>query len=1094
MLRQSRFLFIILFFCLGFSGWSGDISGEVRMYVFSDEGLPIEGAIAETGNMIYSSNKGGYIGFFHEPGVIDIKMIYKESGITDLTVEVRENQITEIIVTISKKDKGGYVVNIGYSESVTVDKIAALDDDIDSPDGETGVTDMGFLSGKVSHIETGKPVVGATIIFRGLGSEFKTDASGSFIAELPSGTYALSVIHADFSTQTIVAINIRPNEGTEVIVELTPSAMELDEVPVFATVEVQSQGGIASLLEETKNSAVLLNLIGVEQISKMGDSDAASALSRVTGLTILDGRFVYVRGMGERYSSSYLNGGYLPSPEIDKRVVPLDLFPMVIIESIAVQKAYSPDLLGDFSGGAVMVRTNGIPDDRYRRRLRSTIKMSLGFDPEKTFIEAMSEVPGGLDWLGIDDGKRKLPYEVAEKDKVILGSEVSGGLGPEEIEALGEIMPKTWMAEKRLLLPDYGIAATLSDKIEISRESNLGYNMAFIYKNSSDLQTERSEKQIIYNENTGEYFINYDYTADTTTLETDICGMIDVIVDINNILGIELSTLLVRLTDATTEQYEGYYSDDDEYIRVTDQSWIEQTLFYQRLAGSCTFSSLNESMIAWQYNYSCASRYEPDHRTTRYDSQDGDVYRLSDRPEGSRRVYVNVVDHIHDGSLSWLLPVSIFSKSPSDFIEFGAQGLYRSRTNDSRKLIFAFSEANVPGDVLEQDVDEIFTDEYIGEYFNLQETTLTTDNYTSYGIIFAGYISLDMLLFKHLRCNVGSRFEYGEQVVDTFNLYTNNPQRVVLRTFDILPSINLTLPFLSVYQARLCASKTLNRPDFHEMSNAIKDLYAGEGQIIGNTELGKADIYNVDFAVEAYPSEKESLSLGVFYKYFVNPIEEVALVKAGSTRLYSWINTPSAYNIGVEFEWKLTFAAVADLIRMSLDAHHYESFEEERKTRVFWGSVGGFFRDLYTAGNVSFIASEVSYPGNYFTDPENEIRNTSQKRPLQGQSPYVINVSLGYENSVSWSKFRPIKTSIYLNYNVFGRRILSIGTWGTPDLYEEPFHRLDVVAKQQCNEVVSVELKMKNLLDLPAYEVVGDRVQKEYRKGRRFELSVTISM
>ena len=1056
--------------------------GEVQIYIFSETGMPLEGVTTRVNGDIHTSDESGLLTFVHPPGTFDFILTYQGAVVAKVTLPVRQGQATEVIVTASKQAAEGAAEVETAEEIESSEERKKIDESLPT----------GTLTGKITHIESGEPIAGATIIFRGIDFETTTDENGEFTAQIPEGNYSISVIHSDFSTQTMDEIEVDVDETTTIAMELTPSAVDLGEIPVFAVTEVRVQGGIANLIEETRNSGVVLNLIGTEQISRTGDSDAAAALKRVTGLTVVGGRYIYVRGMGERYSSSYLNGALLPSPELDKRVVPLDLFPVSVIESMAVQKSYSPSMLGDFGGGAVRIRTRGIPKDRYKRRLRATIKASVSYDLGSTFTEQLLEDPGRIDWLGIDDGGRALPDVIDDTDRIVEGVPgISQGYTAEEIEAFGEAFPNTWSPTSRLVLPDFSVSAALRNKLQINDTSEFAYSLSLMYKNgfSSGFTSE------------GNYGLGTGNTLTTrSTLEgvetshaVDIGALADFALRVNENLGFESTSLLTRITGSGVERKEGYYSDENQDIIITEQKWVESMLFSQNLSGNIGLRILNRAEIDWQYAFSLADQYIPDRRATRYDSDIGsDIYSVSPQADGAVRDFAEVTDFIHDGSFQINIPV-FFSKSSADFLELGGQALYRTRKTNSRSFQMFYNETDFDNEeISDLDAENIFVPENIHpDGFRLRETTLATDNYRASHLLFGGFGGADILLFGNLRVNTGARVEYSSQRVDTFDLFTGRAvPSTDLTTVDILPAVNLTLPLSKKTQLRVGASKTVNRPDFRELSDQPRDQLVGEEQLIGNPDLKKADIYNADIRLEAYLAEEESLSVGGFFKYFNNAIELKRL--AGASNPIIPDNIPVAYNIGGELEWQITFRFVSDLLRGAIRNLDYDSFEREQRARKFLGGLSGFFRDLHTSGNFSYIWSQVD-----FGEAGKGI-NTTGVRPLQGQSPFVLNVSLGYKNKVSWSQNQPVKLNLFVNYNVFGRRISKLGTSGLPDYYEEPFHQLDVVGTQRFSEIFSISFKANNLLDLPARETItieGEKtVVNEQRKGRSFSFGVAFDL
>jgi outer membrane receptor protein involved in Fe transport len=1070
--------------------------GEVQIYIFSEDGQPLEGVVTEANGETYESNSSGLINFTHPPGTHEFTLIYQGSEVAQVSVPVRQGQATEAIIT-ARRGEGKAAVDTGRAEDIREMEEDRQEIDPDAP--------TGTLQGSVTHIETGEAITNATIIFREVDFETTTNEEGLFSANLPEGDYSFSVIHPDFSSQTQDEVGISVGETTEVAIELTPAAIQLEEVPVFATEEIRVQGGIANLIDETRNSGVVLNLIGQEQISRTGDADAASALRRVTGLTVVDGRFVYVRGMGERYSSSYLNGAALPSPELDKRVVPLDLFPTEVIESMAIQKSYSPDLRGDFGGGAINLRSIGIPDDRYKRRLRTVVNTSIGYNLGTAFTEQLVAQPGSLDWIGVDDGTRKLPDDIDEYDERIFEESLSGiggGLPPEEVERLGESLSGRWDPEEQLLPLDYSGSISVRDKIEIGTDRSFGFNGAVSYSNSWSAE-ERRERTFETAAGSG-YRTNSDYEVDRTSRDVDISALLDLAYKHSSDLDFKSTSLLIRATDNVVEQYQGGFLDSGLDLKFTEQSWVEQTLYNQSLGGNVGLGILNQADFGWQYTFSLANRYEPDQRYLIYqdDNDDGnfeeDNQRLYVRSFAAQKLHSSVRDYVHDGQLDLSVPIFWFNDASSDFIDVGSSVMYQTRETDTRRFAYEVQGELVNTPEEEQDLteepDELFQDENIGtddegEFLQFEEKTIASDNYRGEHLILGGYLSTDILLFDDLRMNSGARVEYSEQTVEVIDLFTGEAEEpAVLETVDVLPAVNFTWPLTDKMQVRLGGSRTVNRPDLQELSPTQRFGPPGTGSTFGNPDLKKATIYNADVRWEAYLAERESVALGAFYKYFQDPIEVQQI--PGPSFPTTYTNVPRAYNVGGELEWALQFRFVSDVLRDFMVGLDFDSLERERRWRRRLGSVSSFFRDLRTTGNVSVIQSQIDYAG------EDRGANTSNERPLQGQSPYVVNASLGYKNSVSWSQDRQTYTSLFLNYNVFGPRILALGTQGVPDIYEQPFHQLDLVFKHQFNLYFSIGFKAKNLLNLPAQQTLGEAgdLVQEYRKGRSFSISGTLDL
>lgn len=1094
--QRTRSLVLVLL-VLGIGNAWGQVNvGEVQIYVFSRVGLPLEGAYVEVDGQRYLSDINGLVDFVHPAGTHQFTIYQDGRPIGIVEVPIRAAQATEVIITAS--DDPVVQEERALREEIEAEERVRIDEGAPS----------GSIQGEIVGIESGEPVAHATVIFRGVDFETTTDAEGRFFAELPAGTYSFSVIHPDFSSQTQDGIEVAEGEAAVVTVTLTPSAIELDEVPVFASEEVIVQGGIANLIEETRNSAVVLNLIGAEQIDRTGDSDAAGALRRVTGLTVVDGRFVYVRGMGERYSSSLLNGARLPSPEPDRRVVPLDLFPASVIESIAVQKSYSPELPGDFGGGAISIRSAGIPDDRYQRRLRTNISASLGYNIGTTFTDQLMAQGGDLDFLGIDDGTRGLPDDLDGTDYVeedTGGPFGSGtGLSAEDVADLGKSLPNRWEPDERTIPLDYGLSASVRDKIELTNGGSFGFNIATLYSNSWGHETGELNSYQIGGESETTLYNGYD--TEKTTQNVDLGGLIDLVWEVRRGLSFEATSLLVRTTENSFEVLNGELNDESLNAQLTESLWTEDMLFSQGVGTEIVTGIMNGAVVDAGYTFSLAERYQPDATYLRYEeilsgrdfdeTYDEEYGTLSDRGvDDNQRVWTTVRDYVHDTNLSIEIPVFLFNRAAPDFLDVGLYGMYQTRETDLRRFAFVPTGDNQDDPIYWGDPGNIFAPENIGDEIEFLEVTYPADNYSGTHTIGAGYMSIDAILVRDIRINTGARVEYSRQALVAYSFPEAEKEEPVLETVDVMPALNFTFPVLERSQIRLGGSQTINRPDLRELSSAPYFGPPGFGVVQGNPDLDRATIWNADLRWETYFSLDESVSLGVFYKYFQNPIEIAQLQGPSFTKVP--INIDEANNIGVELEWAFQLRFLSDAMRRLMIGIDFASAERERRWRRSLGALASFFRDLRTTGNVALIHSRINY-GDQKTVNGVAVANTSSERPLQGQAPYVINAAIGYRNAVSWNQSKPVHTSVFLNYNVVGPFIFDLGLEGVDDLYQQPFHQVDLVIRQQFGHIVSAGLEFGNILNPVSLQTVGsDRdgeVVEEARRGRSVTVSVSLDL
>ena len=988
---------------------SAQDGGTVHGMVFGDDGLPVAGQTVEVCGVEVVTDAEGSFKTSASPGACEI-----EIGPSKTTFDVISGKDIEVLI------------NLGENPTIDVEGAETKAAVVEEP--EDLVIEKIEITGTVVDLE-GRPISGARIFVRGVDVEATTDSKGIFKLEVPIGLQDISVVHQDFSAQD-VAMEVSRSSST-ITIELTPSSVQLDDYTVTAP---RIEGSQADVLSERKSSAQVTEILGAEEMSKSGASDAADALSRVTGITLVGGKYVYVRGLGDRYSSTLLNRSSLPSPEPEKRVVPLDMFPTDVLESVLIQKNFSPDMPGDFGGGVVELRTR-----RYPSEFEASVGISAGVRTGSTFETVPWNEGGSLDFLGIDDGTRSLPDNVAkasEDSPLLPGDRFSEfGYSESELEELGESFPNTWEQTSRALPPNSGLELSLGDRFVFDGITT-GYRAGLTWSQDFSLEESR-ETYYVVGANGLEPRNSYDFT--TASREVVLGGIFTTGLEIGK-HKLTLTSLLDHITSDETRLYEGFNRDAGADIRVTRFRWIERTLMFEQVLGEHDF---DDFLFEWHYSFAQALRAEPDRREYRYDDRDGG-YRLSDRPEGNSRVYSELVDRTHDIALDFTVPFSVWSKLEAK-AKTGVSAVLKDREVDTRRYKY---QGDALGDLAYQEPEDLFVPENIGPDAALQfrEATRSTDNYTANQTLLAAYGMIDVPLSNSVLVSGGLRAEYSKQSVETFELFNPNGERVPaeLETLDPLPAASVTWTLTPKHIVRGAASRTVSRPDFRELSPLLFSDVAGGRAIQGNPDLERATITHVDARYEFYPSPTELFSVGLFAKFFDAPIESE--LQAGAQPLLTFQNAQSARNLGVEAEVRKTF----DFVHAALS-------------------------DVYMGANVSLIDSSVELtPGG---------NQTNSERPLQGQSAYVVNANIGWDDVD-----RGISTSLL--YNVVGRRIDSVGSSGAPDIYEEAVHSLDFVYRQKFWENWKFGAKASNLIDPSVEFTQGGKVTESYRRGRKFSISL----
>lgn len=1019
----------------------------LTLYVFK-KGLPVSNIeVLVDGVVTGSTNEQGVVVFNIPPGLHSLELREQDLVVLDQQIIAHEGEVSQWIVNITRG-----LSALTDVESSNPQGMAAAPVEKAAP--ETAAS-PGTLSGKLVDAEDGSPVEGARIFITGQSSDIRSSKDGTFSMELNSGKYSVSVLHSGFNTITRDGIEVTPGGEATVELELTPSGSELAE---FVVTEPYISGSLASVLEERRTEVAVTNILGAEQISKAGDSDAAGALRRVTGLTLVDGRFIYIRGLGERYSSTLLNGANVPSPDPTRRVVPLDLFPTGIIDSIAVKKGYTADLPAEFGGGTVELRTRSVPEASF-----FNAEFSLGYRDGTTFKDGLRYQGGGHDWTGYDDGTRAQSKELAAAtaDNVQLKpfNRFTGeGYTPQELEVVGDSLPVIYDVLPEKIGPNVGFSAAGGYVHEFKNDWRLGFLAATDYKD--DWLTVTQQRTDYINSGDGVLESENDYTYDTTGRSIDLSGFFTVGLEAGENHRLSYNFMLLRNTTDKAQIAQGFNKDaNGGDVKFTELEWTERQMLANQLLGEHVFPAIGGLKFNWQYMQATAQADTPDARRYRYDpdtltpAQDDFIFSI--RNDSNQRRW----DELQDDSTSWNVdlqqPLNFFEKVDIAVL-LGLNKVDKTRDSTIRRFAFK-SRGSVSGNInlrRNPSVEDIIYDATIlPQGWQLEEVTIATDAYTADQVVDAWYAGLDFNFVETLRLAGGVRSESSQQSVTTFNLFDpdRSPIETNLDTDDVFPYATATW-FHGDHQVRFGYAKTINRPDFKELSESLYKDPILDRLVKGNPDLMPAYLTHYDLRWDYYFNPGEFISLGVFQKQFEDPIESVILASAESD-LTSFDNAEAADNFGVEFELYKTLGFLDEL----------------------WGW-GPVWEKFYVNTNYAWIDSEITLA------EDNSNIQTSSQRPLQGQSPYVLNFQVGYDND-------DLDINAALLYNVFGERIVDVGVNGAPDIYEQPRPSLDFIYSQGFGQW-KLKTKLKNILDPEIELTQGAETTQSTRVGRELSIAV----
>lgn len=907
----------------------------------------------------------------------------------------------------------------------------------------------GLLELSLKNSEDDTPIANAKLFFKGYNVEGSSDDNGVAKVELAEGTYDITVVHPKFVMQVIKGVKVKAKATTNKVAKMLKSNILLEDIVVVAPVV---EGSLASTFAKLKDSDVLGEAISSEQFSKSGDSTASGALKRVTGITIVDDKFVYVRGLGERYSSILLNGLLVPSPEPTKRVVPLDIFPAGVIQSMDIQKTWSSDQPGTFAGGNILINTKDIPkEDNFIQgslglAVNDTTGKEVVYNPDND-----TKLPSIL--IDLSDDFGVLTQEVKIGDTVL-----AEGITPEQKESLNRSMVsyRDYGLQSKSLAPGNDFSATLGQSFKTP--SGLKYGVAgALYRKTNEKSGEIEVSEFQFDADTQDILRLEDDAYEVAGGEEKFGGLISV--------GFEtLSKQKLKYTLLTlNENGDATYAGDIDELKEGRESertyleYVEKTLLSHQLNGSHQVGEdkggfLDDIEINWGASLSKATRLEPG--TFEYEYKEANGEFVVDAKK-LFYLYSDLEDKVNNYRLDLSIPFT-FNKQKNHtnlglFILDKTRDLDNRRfkvkytnTLDNRVIDDALSVNNVDNGTIE------ILDSYRPDDFYVADQSLT-----------AFYVSQLISPLPALDISLGVRQETSTQ-----ELKIGEEEEVSsLETSDSLPFLGATYRINDAHQLRFGYSTTLSRPDFREFSeNRYKDPLTGN-IVQGYDGLVSTEIKNYDIKYEWYPSYDEFYSISFFIKDFKNPIEEVRTVNDVDVQI-SYRNAEFAKSSGIEIGFRQKLDEIS------------------------------FLQNYVVSGNYAYIHSEIELDKD---SPKNQFDEyipflTSESRPMQGQSPYVLNLQFGYDNVYT-------KRSAMFSYNVFGERIATLGINGNPDLYEQPVELLDFVVKWAINDTYdeqrkklgyTVSLKAKNLLDSEMVVKQGSEVSEVFRPGRSINLGFSL--
>ncbi len=917
----------------------------------------------------------------------------------------------------------------------------------------------GTITGVVRDGATGETMPGVNVVIDGTLRGASTGADGEFrISAVEPGMYKLIFTFISYKPLAVEGIEVRAGAATEVNATMADQSVELEDIVVVATRRNDSE---VSVMTNIRSSPVVVSGISAQLIGRTQDKDASDVVRRLPGVSIVDDKFIVVRGLSSRYNNVWLNNSTAPSLEADVRSFSFDLIPSSMIENIFILKSPTSELPADYSGGFIKIATTGIPSEN-----KFFVSYGTAFRQYSTFSSFMKEKGSPNDWLTLGTGHRSLPdgmpahldlYESATNPDIL-----------NRVTEIGRSLNNSWESVPVTALPDQKAAIGLSRRF--GKGNFIAGNVTSLtYSYSNSFTKVQNNSYSIYN-----------YAYDTP-------GILDEFTDRQYRTGarvglmhnwtlypveglkLEFRNFFTSTSGSKVTLREGRdWYNNGRFVKSGETQYSNRLIYSGQLAGEKLFNE-GKTVIDLTVGYSLSEKDEPDIRRYRYISNDGEaspyIVLFGDNPDLSSisRMWLN----LNETNLSGLMNFTQKFRIGAIKTEFktGLLAETRERAFTARNFGYttvgeasSFASTALP-------ITEIFNPQNINliDGIKLKEITALSDSYEASASVLAGYLNLRMKFGVRTDLSMGLRIEKSRQELSSYRQGTTTPVRVIRDTVNLFPSANLAYNLTEKSLLRFTYGLSVNRPEFREMAPFYFVDFDQNAGIYGNENIREAYIHNFDLRYELYPGNNETFNVGIFFKDFSNPIE--VSIRGNNPTQFSFDNISSAYSFGLETEARKSLGFLSDRL--------------EEFTAVV---------------NLSLIKSSVAFD-----------------RPLQGQSPYIVNFGLFYQ--------KPEKGFMAsLVYNRIGKRIIAVGrpspnAWESiPDIYEMPRNEADIAVSKKIGEKLELKAGIKDLfgekvvfqqnvksiVDMSNYGGDGtkafDRTQdtKSYYPGRQYSVGLSV--
>ncbi|MFM2117128.1 MAG: hypothetical protein RL316_318 [Bacteroidota bacterium] len=845
--------------------------------------------------------------------------------------------------------------------------------------------------GKVINTKN-EPLVGAYVTIEGANSTtLSTDVEGKFYTKLEGGKkYSFKVTNAGYESKQVADVVVNPNQENILEIVLQESAKS-NLQSITLTSSSRRQENTSALLSFQRNNISLSSGLAADFIRRTPDKNTGEVLKRVSGTSIQDNKFVVVRGLSDRYNAALLNNAQLLSSEPDKKAFSFDLIPSLMVDNIIINKTATPDLTGEFAGGLVQINTKDVP-----ARSILTVGVSWGLNNQSTGKDFTSNTRNSTDWLGFDDGTRAMPagFPTSPQAYRILSGSNTGVAQQIELSKLFNNEVSREVATTAAPIQTYNLTWGVNKKFKkggvfgsiISaqyRSSMLNFAVERkLHQDDGDLLVQLFDEQNKYSINSG-LIANFTYVKGKHK--------------------ISFKNLFNQLFEDNYYTRTGVSFDRIQDIDFRSSVLNQRSLYTSQLEGSHQLTKSGVK-LNWNGNVGYNWKTQPDLRTYAYFRPKGTNAPFEFNDDDTRRFFSDLKDYSYGANGSILIPFKMGKFKQS----FKAGGSTLIRIRDFRSRIFRYEPANITqfnSQLVYLPYDQLLSpNNMFTRGFKILDFTNNQDKYFGVSVLNGAFAMFDNKFTEEWRLVWGVRAENFQQFLTTKDV---TAKRVIVNTekWDILPSFNLTFSPSPKHNIRLAGSQTVARPEFREIAPFSFFDYEVNYAVDGNPDLKRSSILNGDVRYEFYPKAGEGITLGAFYKSFTNPIElRLNPSSVLDRRNYKFYNAQDATTIGAELEIRKNLVSLQDG-----DAQ------------------------LSTFVNLTYISSTVT-----LASTSGGGQAVSSSRPLQGQSPYLMNMGLQYDNSK-----KGISSSLL--YNRIGQRLSLVGLndLGFPDVYERPRDQVD---------------------------------------------------